>query len=140
MRGAGGTEGGAGEFFLGLVMLCVGGYLLLNRIQVHTGFGWGHSLFNVGGQGVTSGMILVPFVLGVGIVFYNARNPVGWVLGAGSLVALVAGVISNVQLHFSRMSLFDLLVLLVLTVGGIGLIFRGVRDHRPRTDRTGHRR
>jgi hypothetical protein len=32
MRGAGGTSGGIGTFFLGLGMLVVGGYLLLTRV------------------------------------------------------------------------------------------------------------
>ncbi len=36
--GAGGTSGGVGEFFIGLVMVSVGGYLLLNQVMVTTGF------------------------------------------------------------------------------------------------------
>jgi hypothetical protein len=31
MRGAGGTSGGVGTFFLGLGMMVVGGYILLTR-------------------------------------------------------------------------------------------------------------
>ena len=137
MRGAGGTEGGAGEFLLGFLMLCGGGYLLLDRIQVHSGFGWGHSLYHVGDTGVGAGMLLIPFVIGVGIMFYNGRNPLGWLLALGSVAALVVGVISQVRLHFSRMSLFELLSILVLAVGGFGLLVRGLRDHRPRRDRAG---
>jgi hypothetical protein len=132
MRGAGGTDGGIGEFLLGLGMFVAGGYLLLSRIQVHSGFGWGSALFSVGGQGVPSGMVLVPFMLGVVVVFYNARNPIGWLLAAGSVVALVVGVIANVEIRLARMSLFDLLTILVLALGGLGLLLRGLRDHRPK--------
>ena len=32
--GAGGTPGGIGQFFAGLIMAGVGGYLLLNQVQV----------------------------------------------------------------------------------------------------------
>lgn len=140
MRGAGGTSGGAGEFLLGFVMFCSGGYLLLDRIQVHSGFGWGQALFSAGGYGVSAGLLMLPFCIGVGIMFYSARNPLGWLLALGSLIAMVVGVISQVRLHFQRMSLFELLLILVLAVGGIGLLVRGMRDHQPRTDRTGHKR
>ena len=33
-RDAGGTPGGLGEFLIGLVMACIGGYLLANQVNV----------------------------------------------------------------------------------------------------------
>lgn len=130
-RGAGGTDGGTGSFVLGLVMMIAGGYLLLQSIVVRPNFGFGAALFQVGGIPVTSGMVLVPFMFGVGMIFYNARNWLGWGLAGASLIALVAGVIASISLQFARMSVFDLIVILVLLVGGIGLFLRSLRD-RPR--------
>lgn len=128
MRGAGGTDGGIGRFILGAIMLVGGGYLFLESIRVHSGFHWGLALFNLGGTGVTSGMLLIPFVLGIGIVFYSGRNPVGWLLAAGSVIAMVFGVLSTVRFQLAEMSLFNLLSILVLTVGGAGLLLSSVRD------------
>ncbi|MEZ4472491.1 MAG: hypothetical protein R3F60_17200 [bacterium] len=127
MRGAGGTEGGAGRFILGLIMFVGGGYLFLDNIRVHSGFHWGMALFDVGGMGVTSGMTLIPFVLGVGMIFYNARNPIGWLLAIGSVVAMGFGVLANAHFELRRMSLFNLLTILVLGVGGAGLLLSGLR-------------
>lgn len=39
--GAGGTEGGIGRFFMGLIMMVAGGYLFLNNIQVGHSFHMG---------------------------------------------------------------------------------------------------
>jgi hypothetical protein len=36
--GAGGTSGGIGEFFLGLIMAVAGGYILTNRVVVASSF------------------------------------------------------------------------------------------------------
>lgn len=127
-RGAGGTEGGIGQFFLGIVMMCGGFYMLLNSIVISTRFGLGYRLYHVGRFGVTSGMVMIPFIFGVGIVFYNSRNWFGWLLSAGSLVALVFGVISSIQFRFQSMSAFDLIVILVLTAGGIGFFLRSLRS------------
>ena len=37
-RGAGGTPGGIAEFFIGLVMVIAGAYLITNRIVVVSGY------------------------------------------------------------------------------------------------------
>ncbi len=128
MRGAGGTSGGTGKFFIGLIMLCGGVYLLLSSINVHTHYGFGARLYSIGNYGVTSGMIMIPFMFGVGMLFYNAKNPLSWLLTGGSLVALVFGVISSIQFTFQSMDAFDLIVILVLAVGGLGLLLASLKS------------
>ena len=128
-RGAGGTEGGTGTFILGLIMMCAGGYLLMRGIIVRPNFGFGTVAFSLGGFGVTTGMILIPLMFGVGIIFYNSRNVIGWVLALGSIIALVVGVIASLNLRLVSMSFFDLLVIIVLLVGGIGLFLRSLRTY-----------
>lgn len=128
-RGAGGTEGGEGSFIIGFVMIVAGGYLLLSGITVRPSFGLRSVAFQIGQFNVTSGMVLVPFIFGVGMIFYNSRNYIGWLLAAGALIALVFGVIANLNIQLRAMSAFDLLVILILLVGGIGLFLRSLRDH-----------
>ena len=127
MRGAGGTEGGAGIFLIGLVMMVAGFYLLLNAIVVDVSFGFGMRLYGVGGLSITRGMVMIPFVAGVIFVFYNSKNPIGWLLAIGALVALIAGVLVNTQFRFQRMSAFDLITILVLAFGGLGLFLQSLR-------------
>lgn len=98
MSGAGGTSGGIGQFFLGLIMMCGGFYLLLNGVVVSSGFGLGTRLFGIGGLGIRGGIILIPLIIGVAMIFYNARSTLGWLLAAGSLAALVFGVIASLSL------------------------------------------
>lgn len=134
MNGAGGTSGGTGQFILGLLMMCGGFYLLLSGIVVSSNFGMSTRLFGFGsGFGITSGMILIPMFIGVGMVFYNSRNYLGWILAIGSLGALIMGVIASVSLNLRTMSAFDLIVILVLAIGGLGLFLRSLKPSRPRT-------
>jgi len=126
-RGAGGSDGGTGTFLIGLIMMIGGGYMLLNGIIVRPNFGVGSRVFGIGGVPITSGMVLIPFMFGVGMIFYNSKNWIGWLLAGGSMVALIFGVIANMTLQLARMSAFDLIVILVLLVGGIGLFLRSLR-------------
>lgn len=131
MRGAGGTPGGAGMFFLGLGMLIAGLYLLLNAITISSSFGFGMSIYRGYAFGIsyaiTSGLVLIPFFIGVGMIFYNSKNVVGWLLAGGALIALIVGVISSIHFSMRSMSAFDLLTILVLTAGGLGLFLRALR-------------
>ena len=133
MKGAGGTSGGIGQFFLGLAMMCGGFYMLLQSIVIRNSFGLGMSLhtFHLGGfnMSITSGMVMIPFMLGVGVIFYNSKNILGWILSGGSLVALIFGVISSIRFTFRAMSAFDLIVILVLAVGGLGLFLKSLKHH-----------
>jgi len=77
-----------------------------------------------------------PRTLGVGsgFVFYDSRSKIGWVLAIGSLVALIFGVIASVNFSFRSMSAFDLIVILVLAFGGVGLVLKSLTPPHSRTD------
>jgi hypothetical protein len=118
----GGTPGGFGHFLVGFVLVCLGGYFLANQVSV-VGSYWSF-------YGASSfGMTLIPLLLGVGILFWNARNAFGWVLTIAGTLFILAGVIANMHIYFRQTSLFNTLVMLILFVGGLGLIARALSSH-----------
>ncbi|HXW14679.1 MAG TPA: hypothetical protein VEN79_09240 [Terriglobia bacterium] len=119
---AGGTSGGVVEFVGGLAMACVGGYLLSNQVSV-VGSYW--NLWGANSFGIT----LIPLLFGVGILFWKGRSIIGWVLTVGGALFILSGVIANMHIYFQPTSLFNTLVMLVLLVGGLGLIARGLLPH-----------
>jgi len=119
-QGAGGTPGGMGTFFGGLAMVAAGGYLLLQQVQVHSGF-WAW----FGGN--TFGLTLVPLLVGIGFLFFDGKSKAGWVLTALGAIFILAGILTNLQIYFQPTSLFNTLIMLALLAGGLGLIARGVR-------------
>jgi hypothetical protein len=120
-RGAGGTPGGVGQFFIGLVMAVVGVYLLLNQVQVTTSF-WTFGRY--GGFGPT----LLPLLVGVGFLFYNGKSIIGWLLTGLGLAIILAGVLMNMDIYFRQTTLFNTIVMLGLLFGGLGLIARSLRS------------
>jgi hypothetical protein len=129
-QGAGGTQGGSMTFVVGLIMACAGFYLLLDNIVVTQGFSFGYALYRInyaGGWNVTGGGLLIPFIFGVGWIFYNARAPWGWILAGGSLSAIFIGVLMSQSISIRTMSLLNLMIILVLAFGGLGLFIRSLR-------------
>lgn len=120
MRGAGGTEGGVAAFFVGLAMAVGGAYLLTQRVTVTSGF-WAF----YGGH--TFGLSLLPLLVGAGVLFYDGKSRLGWVLTLGGALIVFLGILMNLRIYFEPTSLFDTLVMLVLLAGGIGLIARSLK-------------
>lgn len=122
----GGTPGGLGHFLIGFAMSCVGGYLLSNQVTV-VGSYWNFYGTN------TFGITLIPMLIGVGILFWNGRNLVGWLLTVAGALFILAGVFANLHIYFQPTSLFNTIVMLVLLVGGLGLIARALRPYHPKS-------
>ncbi len=129
MRGAGGSQGGELQFLIGIVMMVAGFYLLFNSITIDSRFGLGMRLYGIGGMGITSGILMIPLIAGIMFIFYNVKNYIGWVLSTGSLVALIVGVLANARFSLRGMSSFDLIVILVLAFGGLGLFLRSLKSN-----------
>ncbi|MEM1397746.1 MAG: hypothetical protein AAGH38_09920, partial [Pseudomonadota bacterium] len=127
-RGAGGTDGGVVTFLVGLGMAFAGLYLLLQGIIVQQNFHFGRAAFHIRNYPVPTGMLFIPFLLGIGMIFFNSRNWIGWILAIGSIAAMVFGVLASLNIRLVAMTAFDLVLILVLLVGGIGLFLRSLRD------------
>lgn len=131
MRGAGGTSGGIGEFFIGITMFVVGMFIFLSNVTVTNNFGMGTVLFRIGGGSgfnFVSGMLFIPFIFGIGFVFFNSKSIIGWILTIGSIALLVIGIIISLRFRFRPMNLFNVLMVLVLIFGGSGLFLSSLRE------------
>ena len=122
VRGAGGTPGGIGEFFIGLIMAIAGAYLITSHVVVTSGFWsmWGYNAF---------GLSLVPLIVGIGILFFNGKSVIGWLLLLIGIVIIFTGILMNLHIYFQPTSLFNTVVMIVLLAGGIGLIVRALLPH-----------
>ena len=121
----GGTPGGAGEFLLGLLMVGLGIYMVFDRVTVHTSF-WRF----FGSPGASFGVMLVPLLLGFGMLAYNGKSIFGWAFAAGGIGLILAGILMNLDIYFQPTSLTATIIMFGLIAGGLGLFARSLRPHR----------
>lgn len=133
----GGTDGGQAPFFagLGMVLTALGLYWLFDSVQVTSG---GHGFISrmIGGGGglwdtTSRGIIFAPLMLGVVILFYNAKWKIGWALLWSGFAVIVIEILSRLQFIFS-MKTSHLILILATTAAGIGLILRGLKEENSR--------
>ena len=127
--GAGGTPGGIGLFFLGFAMACAGGWLLTDHVTVSSQFAaYGFMVPVVNYRMNAFGLSLLPFIIGIGFLFYNGKSLTGWVLTVGGLSIILVGILLSLHIYFQPTSLFNTLVMLVLLFGGLGLVLRSFKS------------
>jgi hypothetical protein len=126
-RGAGGTPGGVGTFFAGLLLTVVGGYLVLNQVQVTSSFTffglWGWS------RPAGFGLTMLPLLIGVGVLFFDGKSKLGWILTIGGLLTILAAILMSLSIRWEPTSLFNALLMFVMLAAGLGLIARSLRPY-----------
>jgi len=120
-KGAGGTTGGIPMFFIGLALAIAGGYMLTSKVTVTSGVWalWGYNSF---------GLSLLPFLIGTGLLFFNGRSLLGWLLTLAGVIIILSGILMNMSIYFQPTSLFDTLMMLGMLAAGVGLVLRSLRS------------
>jgi hypothetical protein len=108
-------------FIFGLALTIAGGYLIMNQVQVTSGYWnwWG---------GNTFGLTLLPLVIGIGLLFFDGKSIAGWVLAGGGAVIIFVGILANLQIYFHQTSLFNVILMLTMFAGGLGLMARAIKS------------
>lgn len=109
------------QFFVGLAMLVVGGYLFMQNVQVNTSSFFEFSLF---GRRM-DGLLFVPLIASVIYMFYK-YNKVSKICCCLSIILILANVIMNLHMYWNSTSLFATLVIFVLLFGGVGLVLKNL--------------
>lgn len=109
------------QFFIGLAMLVVGGYMFLNNVEVISGNIFRFVLF--GRQ--MDGVLFIPLIASIIFLFYR-YNIWSKICCCLSMLIILVNVIMNLRLYWRSSSLFALIVIFVLLFGGLGLVMKTV--------------
>ena len=108
------------EFWIGVILLTVGLFMLSMKVRVHTGWGG----FYIGFFPVTSGTIIIPLLIGVVWYFIKPKSIMPKILsGLGALIIVVA-VIMSVNITLVSTNLFEYILIFVLASAGLGLVLK----------------
>ena len=110
------------EFVVGLAMLVVGLYLFMQKVTVSTGFCQGS--FNLGGIHVNTGLIVVPFIIGIIMIFIKPESFLSKLVACLGFLLIIVSIISSTTMRLSSITLYEWLLYLVFIFGGLALVCR----------------
>ena len=138
MKGSGGSEGGVGLFFFGLLLAIGGVYFFFDSVRVSTGHAGALSGLMGGGRGhgrmidtTSMGILFVPFFIGVFALFVDAHRKWAWYLTSIGLAVLAIEILSRIRFIIDT-KLTHLLGMLVMFAAGCALMFRSYREQKAR--------
>lgn len=105
------------DFIVGIVLFIIGLGAILKNTSVAT------SIF---GNSTLTGVVLIPMIIGIVILFLNYKSRIGWGLLALGVIALLIGLIFSVRIIFHTTSLGQYLMMFGSTFIGIILILKGL--------------
>ena len=110
MRGAGGTDGGIGSFFIGAIMLVSAIWFFLDSVNVTTGRGYFGRYYG-GSMLITT----APLMLGIFLLFLSSKSKAAWAITTIGFIIIVLEVISTLRFHM-HMKLWQWILLLILVL------------------------
>jgi hypothetical protein len=69
-------------------------------------------------------------LVGIGMLFFNGKSVIGWILTILGFGIILAGVLVNLDIYFRPTSLYNTLLMLILLAGGLGLITRSLSPRK----------
>lgn len=115
------------EFFIGVILLGLGLYLLFKKTIVHSSwYRW-----SFGGIDFSSGLMILPFIIGVIWYFYNPKSVMPKIVITLGIIIVVATIIMSVRITLSAMTLWDYILIIGMSAAGSGLLLKTLFRKRP---------
>ena len=108
------------HFIFGLLLLGGGLFLIGQTVSVSTTWGW----VRIGGWNPPTGLVVVPLLIGIGMLFYNHNSKAWKLVTAFGVLFILLAVILSIRIVIHRTSLFDFVLMFGCTAGGVGLLLR----------------
>ncbi|MBQ8181731.1 MAG: hypothetical protein IJ010_07170 [Ruminococcus sp.] len=116
------------SFFVGLLMLAGGLFMIFNNLTVTSS--WGGSFFRIGSFNLPNGMVMLPIVIGIAMLFLMKRKVFGWTVIAIGIVIVLLSIMLSTQIHWRRTSAYIFIIMFGLTAAGAGLVLRELFRNR----------
>ncbi|MCQ2469920.1 MAG: hypothetical protein MJ100_08930 [Ruminococcus sp.] len=112
------------KFLVGLVMLVVGLFLIFNNITVSSSWGMGGYFFSFGSFNVPNGAIMLPILIGIGMLFFMRKRIYGWIVLSIGVVFVLLSVIMSTRITWLPTKAYIFIIMFGLVAAGGGLVLR----------------
>lgn len=109
-------------FFLGIVLLGAGLFMLSKRVMVHSSW----YIWRFGGFDLSSGTVTIPLIIGIIWYFFNSKSIIPKIIITLSVIFIVLSIIMGIRINFVTTSLFDYILIFGMAAAGAGLLLKSV--------------
>ena len=114
------------KFFIGLVLLAVGLFMIFQNTTVSSSWGMGGYFYHIGGFGISNGMIMLPIIVGIGMLFFMKKRIYGWIVLAIGIAFVLFTIFATTHIHWRTTSAYVFVIMFGMTAAGAGLVLREI--------------
>lgn len=108
------------QFFLGVILLGVGLFLLSKRVMVSSSwYSW-----SFGGFNLSSGLVTVPLIIGIIWYFCNPKSIIPKIIITLGVIFIVATIIMSIRIYFVTTSMYEYILIIGMAAAGAGLLLK----------------
>ena len=112
-------------FFCGLLMFAAGLFLIFQNTLVSSGYGiGGYGFLHFGSFNLPNGLIMVPLIIGIAMLFLMDRKIFGWIVVGIGIIIILAAIISSVHITWRTTNMYVFILMFGLTVAGGGMMLK----------------
>jgi len=112
------------NFFLGLLMLGGGLFMIFQNIVVTSSWGFGGHFLRIGSFDLPNGMIMLPLIIGIFMLFMMNKKIFGWVVLSIGILIVLLSVLLTTHITWRRTSAYLFVIMFGLVAAGGGLLIR----------------
>lgn len=109
----------------GVAAIGFGLFMVASNIRVGSNF---LTLLMSGQHGM--GFILLPLLIGIGMIFYDYNSRVAWTVTAVGVAIILISLLANMWISFASTSLIGLLVMVIPILAGVAMLARAARQYK----------
>ncbi len=107
-------------FLIGIILVSIGLFLLTqNTVVTMQWYTWMFGSFRL-----ATGLILVPFIIGIIMLFFNSKSIIGKIVTMIGLIIIVVTIIMSINIVFKQTSLYNFIIMIGMIAAGSGLLLR----------------
>lgn len=110
------------KFFMGFLLLGGGIYWMLNSFEVSSA--WGMGYYSFFGMRITGGVMLIPLLVGIGLLFFLDKKIIGGFVTALGMLVIVISLLTSLSFHARYGSLYVYVLMFGMIAAGAGLLIR----------------
>lgn len=118
------------RFFIGLVMLAGGLFMIFNNLSVSSSWGARGYIFHLGSMGIPNGMVMLPIIVGIGMLCLMKRKIFGWIVIAVGIAIVLLSILLSTHIYWRSTSAYIFIIMFGMTAAGAGLVLRELFRNR----------
>ncbi len=111
------------SFFIGLLLLGGGLFWVFQSVRVTTSWG---SFYRFGTFYVPNGVIIIPLLIGIIMLFMMRRKIFGWIVTSIGVLAILLTIMNSVSFRFIPQSLFSYILMFGFVAVGAALVIKAL--------------